>query len=264
MSTFSKIIEGLAMLDPEFARDKREDKRMERQAELTNLRDAKQNDLALARDKYLASLQEVRDAKLHGNAKDLQLAQINADRTLAEFNAAQAALRQDRALAHSTFERQEGEKAMLRRDKQQSGYRREEMREAGDAAVSQADRMARNATWRKRGELMSLMPQDADPAENLANVREFQKLMSIDAPMAEGKFIMKHPEMKYGSFWRTDPRFNKDYDAERGTEESVPGKLNMNINDLMRGGTNIMDTPNPLTQQGGRALLRSIAPSLYD
>jgi len=257
MSTFSKIIEGLAMLDPEFARDKREDKRMERQAELTNLRDEKQNTLAMARDKYLASLQEVRDAKLHGNAQALQMAQINADRTLAEFNAAQAAMRQDRALTHATMERQEGTKDTLRRDKLQSGYRREEMREAGDAAVSQADKMARNATWRKRGELMSLMPQDADPAENLAKIREFQKLMSIDAPAAEAEFIKKYPETKYSAFWRKP-------ELVQPPEEQVPGKLNMNINDLMRGGTNIIDQPNPLTQQGGRALLRSIAPSLYD
>ena len=257
MSTFSKIIEGLAMLDPEFARDKREDKRMERQAELTNLRDEKQNTLAMARDKYLASLQEVRDAKLHGNAQALQMAQINADRTLAEFNAAQAASRQDRALTHATMERQEGTKDTLRRDKLQSGYRREEIREASDAAVSQADKIARNAALRKRGEFMSLMPPDADPAENLAKFRDFQKLISIDAPAAEAEFIKKYPETKYSSFWRNPALVQQP-------EEQTPGKLNMNINDLMRGGTNMLDEPNPLTQQGGRALLRSIAPSLYD
>lgn len=100
MSTFKKIIEGLAMLDKDYARDKRASDREresdERRDKSQEARDRRMQDMTLARDKMLAAEQAVRDARLHGNAMDVQKAQIDADRARYEYQATQESVRQDK------------------------------------------------------------------------------------------------------------------------------------------------------------------------
>ncbi len=116
MSIFSKIMEGLANLDEGYARDKRQSTREresdERRDRSQADRDERLNKMTLMRDQLLAADQAVRDARLHGNAMDVQKAQIDADRARYEFTNAQENLRQDKDIGFKKEDNKEQRRFM--------------------------------------------------------------------------------------------------------------------------------------------------------
>lgn len=104
MSIGLQILEGLANLDEGYANRRAQEKRDDKQNKWQTERDIRLNDMTLQRDKLLAAEQAVRDARLHGNAMDLQKAQIDADRVRYEYQNAQENLRQHEALGHQSKE----------------------------------------------------------------------------------------------------------------------------------------------------------------
>lgn len=104
MSIGLQILEGLASLDEGYANRRATEKRDEKQNTWQKERDIRLNEMTLKRDQLLAAEQAVRDARLHGNAMEMQKAQIDADRARMEFQQSQENMRQHEALAHQSSE----------------------------------------------------------------------------------------------------------------------------------------------------------------
>jgi len=104
MSIGLQILEGLANLDEGYANRRAAEKRDEKQNTWQKERDLRLNEMQLKRDQLLAAEQAVRDARLHGNAMEMQKAQIDADRVRLEFQQSQENMRQHEALSHQSSE----------------------------------------------------------------------------------------------------------------------------------------------------------------
>lgn len=217
MSIFSKIIEGLANLDEGYARDKRQASREEksdmRRDKSETARDERLNKMTLMRDQLLASEQAVRDARLHGNAMDVQKAQIDADRAKYEYQNAQEGIRQDKDIGfkrednkeqrlYGTSEREAGqewrtgerkgaEKFQGRESKKDRRNRLKSIEATANANVRSEDEIAGNRERRADRKLASVFPDGMNPAERETAVRDLNRTLSYDLPLAEARGRIK-------------------------------------------------------------------------
>lgn len=217
MSIFSQIIEGLANLDEGYARDKRQASREEksdmRRDKSETARDVRLNKMTLMRDKLLASEQAVRDARLHGNAMDVQKAQIDADRAKYEYQNAQESIRQDKDIGfkrednkeqrlYGTSEREAGqewrtgerkgaEKFQGRESKKDRRNRLKSIEATANANVRSEDQIAGNRERRADRKLASVFPDGMNPAERETAVRDLNRTLSYDLPLAEARGRIK-------------------------------------------------------------------------
>lgn len=316
MSTFKKIIEGLAMLDKDYARDKRASDREresdERRDKSQEARDRRMQDMTLARDKMLAAEQAVRDARLHGNAMDVQKAQIDADRTRYEYQATQESVRQDkdigarkkenkeqrgflgsesekdRSFRSLEAERQRGfiggesekdrghargmaqedrtwrtgerkgtEKFQSRENRRDRRNRMKSIDAAAAADVYREDAIAGNRERRTQRKLASVFPDGMNPAERETAVRDMERMMTYDLPMAEARGRMGQIEStKGGVLFPGYFGYRGKTDGQGGGNPfgtaADAGRTGLNLNDIMK------------EEEKARRGLNSVDENLYD
>lgn len=294
MSVFKNIIQGLAMLDEGYARDKRQSQREresdERRDKSQEARDRRMQDMTLARDKMLAAEQAVRDARLHGNAMDVQKAQIDADRTRYEYQATQEGVRQDkdigarreenreqrgflggesekdrghaRGMAQEdrtwrTGERKGTESFQSRENRRDRRNRMKSIDAAADADIRREDTIAGNRERRTQRKLASVFPDGMNPAERETAVRDMERMMTYDLPMAEARGRMGQIESTEGGvlfpgyFGYRGKTAGQGGGNPFGTAAEA-GRTGLNLNDIMK------------EEEKARRGLNSVDENLYD